>query len=162
MLTKPRSDMLTHDPATGPEVDASAHLNAVDSAVLNLQTDVGTAQTDITTLQANNDLAVAVIDHGSVVAATAVPVDLSLALTHAVEPQGDFTLNITNWPTGSVATTVEIVITNGSVATNSPLAGFNWGNAGVPALSMAGRDRLILRSDDNGTTIDAVVAGLGF
>lgn len=100
-------------------------------------------------------------DHGTASSGTE-DLDYDVAQVHKVEAGGDFTINITNWPASGVAADMEIVAVNWGAHTVTLPGSWNWGDAGVPTFTTSGRDRIVLRTDDGGTNVDAMLAGSGF
>lgn len=100
-------------------------------------------------------------DHGTVSSGTET-VDYRDGKVHKIQAGGDFTLAHNNWPASGTPGDLEIVAVNWGAHTVTLPGSWNWGDAGAPTFSSSGRDRIILRTDDGGTTIDAMLAGSGF
>ncbi|WP_043767499.1 hypothetical protein [Algiphilus aromaticivorans] len=101
------------------------------------------------------------VDKGPVGTGT-VTFDYSAAKVQRLQASGDLTVAHSNWPTSGVPADMEIVAVNWGAHTVTLPGSWNWGDAGAPTFSSSGRDRIILRTDDGGTTVDAMMAGSGF
>lgn len=100
------------------------------------------------------------VDHGDSGAGT-VTIDYRTGKVHKITATGDFTLAFSNLPASAVPADIEIVAVNWG-AHSPDLSALAWGDSGAPTFSSAARDRLIVRTDDGGTNLDAMLAGQGF
>ncbi|MES1927555.1 hypothetical protein [Salinisphaera sp. T31B1] len=67
----------------------------------------------------------------------------------------DITVSVVNWPDHGQ---LEIVAVDWGAYTVTLPSAWDWGVAGVPEFPASGRARIVLRTDDAGTTVDAMLA----
>lgn len=107
------------------------------------------------------DAAQAIKDHGTVSSGTET-LDLNDGLTHKVTAGGDFTVAVDSWPASGIRGELEIVAVDWGAHTVTLPGAWDWGDDGAPTFSSSGTDYIILRTNDGGTTVHAMLSGSGF
>jgi len=101
------------------------------------------------------------IDNGSVGTGT-LTLDFEDGNNQAVTATGNFTIDVTNAPASGTTGMMNLKITNGGAHTITWAAKIKHPGGTAPTLTTSGRDRLVLITDDGGTTVDMTSAGADF
>jgi hypothetical protein len=88
-----------------------------------------------------------------------VAINLAVAQMFTLTVNGNLTLSFTNVPSGSVTSGVSLLITNPGAYTITWPTGTQWNGGAPPTFTASGKDRVVMITDDAGTTWHAVVVG---
>lgn len=105
----------------------------------------------------HKDYAETLKDHGTINTTSTVTVDLEDGNRHKLTFSGSITvtLNFDNWPASGTGGEVQLIFVDaGSVTWAGNFASVNWPNGIEPTWSSSGRDRVVIYTEDAGTTLD--------
>ncbi len=102
-------------------------------------------------------------DHGEVTGGT-VLLDWTKGNCQKLTVAGEITIDISldNAPASGKCASMQLVIVNGGSSTITWASRFKFSEGNAPVLSESGRDRLVLVTEDQATTVDLMIAGVAF